>query len=209
MGKRRVLAFCLAVLVSFAFVSCSTTRLDSVWKDDSPRAGQLRKMLVLCEGDVLSDRKLLEDGFGEALKARGIEAVPGYAVFPPGKSDRRIAAAMMKELGVDAVLSTRMVAQRQVEPEYYTGRAARLYSNVPAYYQGWNNYYTQRPPFSLWPVHRTYKVYRFETILRDAGTERVIWSALSDTSAWEAFNQEIKSFVSVIMRKLARDGMVS
>ncbi|HEX8947836.1 MAG TPA: hypothetical protein VF790_02670 [Dissulfurispiraceae bacterium] len=209
MGKRRVLAFGLAVLVSFALASCSTTRLGSVWKDDSLRAGQFRKVLVLCEGDAPSDRKLLEDGFGEALKARGIETVPGYAVFPPGKSDRRIAASKMKELGIDAVLSTRMVAQWHVEPEYYTGRAARLYSNVPAYYQGWNNYYTQRPPFSLWPVHRFYKVYRFETTLRDTGTEKVVWSALSDTSAWEAFSPEIKSFVSVIMRKLARDGLVS
>ena len=229
----------LAIAASLAMLSCTFTKLTSVWKDDSYRGGQMRKVLVVGVSDNPSDKKKLENEFAERFKSFGIEAVPAYAAFPSAAKDGRPDRQKMRANNIDTVLVAKQVGQRPVEGTMGPG-AGPFYGTAPVLPREWGGFYgpnysvpgsAYEPPpgpdprmgqpypptyggpyvpYAPYAPYSPYRVFKLEATLYDAETERAVWSAMFDmTTAAEAFDYEIKSFVGTVMKKLVEAKLIT
>ena len=196
--KRTMRLFhCSILLIAILMTSCATTTLTSVWKDES-YTGQVHDVFVIGIAKKQSNRRIFEDEFVKQFKAHGVKATPSYAVFSSSnRLDREAITSKMKELGMKTVLITSVVdKQRHV----YTDTWYDYYSHAYGAYGGAHT--------------RTYTedVYYLETKLFDRGSGKLIWTALSETflvdDAAPDYDQEIKSFINVMVKKMKEDNLL-
>jgi len=191
--------FASAVLVT----ACSSTQLTSVWKEPSYQA-RPAKVMVIGVAKKPQLRRLFEDEFVNQLKAHGTDAIASYTVLPDDQADKAVIAAKLKELGADSVLVTRLVDKKTVKVDVPGTAYAPppYYGSWPAYYgYGYNNMYS--------PGYTTeYENAVIETNLYDAGNEKLVWSALSDTMLGDDNEDLIKSYIEVLVNALSYDKML-
>ncbi|MBE0426020.1 MAG: hypothetical protein IBX72_05165 [Nitrospirae bacterium] len=222
---KKIFLLLLIVFFLFSMVSCATTTLTSVWKDENYKAGQIKKILVFGVSDKPAIKRFFEDEFVKKLKTMKIEAVPSYAVIPSEKmQDKEYAQKKVKEMQFDGILITRLVDKRTIETYYPPEKIGtfvppshppRLYPHFypPAYYHGWYGYYYDCYQCITTPGYRVEdEILSMETNLYDVKTDKLIWSALSDTLI-ETFDgginkSIIQSFIDVIIKKLSKDNVI-
>ena len=91
-------------------VSCSTTTLKTVWKDDNYQGGKLKEVLIIGVAKNQTIRRLFEDEFASQLKDHRLEAIASYTIIPSeGMLDKSTVDSKVKTLGVDTVLVTSLV----------------------------------------------------------------------------------------------------
>lgn len=196
------LILCMAALV---LTSCAaSTILTSVWKDENYRIGNIKKVLIIVFSEKPAVRRFFEDEFKSQMTPFSIDAVSSYTVIPDEKlSDKEVLPEQAKDLRVDAVLITRLVdktkIQSYVPPETTYRGPGGFASSWPAY----NYNYSQTITRQGYTVE--HEILNLEANLYDAKTDKLIWSALSDTIAESAKEEYIKSFISVIMKRLSDD----
>ena len=78
-------------VASLALAACASTTLRDTWYDPAYRGGAFRKLLVLGVSDNISERRTFEDVMAARLVATGIEAIPGYRIFPERRQSERTA----------------------------------------------------------------------------------------------------------------------
>jgi len=196
----RKLLMGIAGLISVALLwSCaSTTKLTGVWKDPAYQ-GPAKKVVVVALAKQESVRNFFEDEFVRELKARQIDAVASRTLVPFAQmGDRNAGVAKIKATGADTVIATRLVERKTVET--YTPGAP-----YPSHYYSWGDYYGY--VYSAGYVSQDEYVY-LESNVYQTATEKLAWSGRSET--WVvASNQElIKSYVKVIVDKLAADKVI-
>lgn len=173
------------------------TVLTDVWKDKDQH-GPLKKIAVFWISLVPQNRLFTENEFVRQLKNRGITAMPAYVVIPPDKLVERDAAmAKIRELGVDAVLIVRptdkMTAQSPIPRPGPAGT-----SRLSEYYQ-----YVYDAP-----VREESDLAYLETNLFEVRNERRIWSARSVTKVAMIDQKALSDFISLMIDRLASDGML-
>src|SRR5512135_1558724 len=109
--KRWLLRGACAVFALMIMSACTTTALTSVWRDSAYRGGPLKKVLIIGVFKSPSVKRFFEDEFTRQLKARGVEVVPSYTVFPEEDEilSKETIVDKIKELKMDSVLVTRVV----------------------------------------------------------------------------------------------------
>lgn len=194
-----------AAIALSTIAACASTEITSVWRDTSYQ-GPPKKVLVLGILKNVTSRRVLEDEFVLQLKERGVKAEAGYAVMP-GNSlpDKAVVAATVSRKRFDSLLLVRLVGEK-TERNYVSGNVT--YSTGP-YYRGWSGYYGA----GYTSVHSSgYSVEdKFalaEASLYDAATEKIIWTAASETWLRDQGSKLIRDYVSVIMRSLRKQNVV-
>jgi hypothetical protein len=189
-----------AVLVT----ACTTTQLSSVWKDPSYQA-RPAKILVIGLAKKPEIRKLFEDEYVRQLKARGTEAIASYTVLAenqPGNKEALV--AKVKELGADSVLLTRLVKKETVKV-YVPGTAYSpppYYGTWPAYYgNGYNSMYS-----AGYVAEDEYAV--IETNLYDAGNEKLVWTALSETLLGDSDRNLVMTYIEVMVKAMSSNKLL-
>jgi len=184
--------------------SCASTTLTSVWKDETYRSGNIKKVLIIAFSERPAVRRFFEDEFKRQMTPLGVEAISSYTVVPYEKlSDKEFLAAQARNLRLDAVLITRLVDKKTVQ-SYFPPETA--YMGPSGYSTGWPTYCYNcyqaltRPGYTV-----ENEIVSLETNLYEARTDTLIWSALSDTFAESDKDDYIRSFISVIMKKLSDD----
>jgi len=175
--------------------SCATTTLTSVWKDESYQ-GQIHDVFVIGVARKYTNRRIFEDEFVKQLKAHGVNAIPSYTVFPFNEMlDKEAIISKMKELGMNTVLITNVVDK---ERKVYT--------------DNWYNDYSYRYNYRPYRTQYAEDVYSLETKFYDTGTEKLIWSALSETFLVDDvaldYGEEIRSFINVMVKKIKEDNLL-
>jgi hypothetical protein len=106
----------LVLLVTW-LTGCSSTKRRDSWRDPDFRGETLRNVLVIGVARSQGHRRIFEDGFAQALQAKGTRSMASYpscgkwAPFPSSGSRRRI-----DRTSADAVLVTRVLrVQRNVQ----------------------------------------------------------------------------------------------
>ena len=165
------------LLLAGASSACSTTSLQSSWKDPQFSAGPFRNVLVLGVARNQSSRRIFEDNFVQSLKARGTPATASYPLLPEeGAIPRDRIRQAVAQSGADSVLVTRVLrVQRSVIVS--AGRGAPEY--VRDDFHGWyaQTWSTDQPPVEQ------YDVLTIESTLWDIRQERVVWKGTSETTA--------------------------
>ena len=115
MNKRNMLLLSMLAVMTMAAAAFGQTVLTDVWKDKSQR-GKTKKIAVFWIARAPQNRLLAENEFVRQLKERGIDAMPLYVVIPPDKFVERDAAVkMIRELGVDALLTLRVIDKQTAQ----------------------------------------------------------------------------------------------
>jgi hypothetical protein len=187
------------MLIAMFIPACATTTLTSAWKDPSYQ-GQLSKIMVIGVAKKPLNKRIFEDEFVRQLKARGTNAVASYTVMPDDKQgDNAVIAAKMKEQGADAVLISRLASKKTVHT-YVQGSAYY----PPPYYGNWHDYYGYGSQAVYTPGYTAEDEYALmETNLYDAGNDKLIWSAASETEILGSDQNQIKSYIGVMVKAMA------
>jgi len=174
---RSLLIACLALTLG----ACASTRFTSAWRDSSYQGPPLKKIVVIGVSDQVASRRVFEDEFAKALKAAGIDAVPGYSLLPdkPDRSREELQKAV-SAIQADGILVTRTLrTERKTDysPGYVTYGPAFGYSSFWGYY-GAMGMGVYAEPGRIY----SYDVITVETNLWPAKEGKVLWSALSETT---------------------------
>jgi len=200
--KTRTIVYGVFVMFCFLAVSsCATTTLTAVWRSEGYR-GPIKRIAVIGVSKKPVIRNLFEDECVRELKARGTDAVASYTVLTSEQlADKETVQARIRELGADALLTTRLVDRKSMQT-YIPGQVYVM----PNYYYGWSGYYGN--VFTT-PGYTVQDEYAFlETNVYDVKTEQLIWSARSETWMSDNDQETIKSFIGAIISRLSADKVI-
>ena len=202
----------LSQFILVANIGCAATQVKQVWKDDSFRGEQIDNVLVIGILRNNTARRAFESEFVRYFKYRGISAVESFRVIPTdaleGDEARDAIANKVKELGINAVLMTRIVGSRTKE-ETIPGMTITTGYGLPyGSYGAWGAYagvaYSFPGPSE--PTTQSYshedKFLVLETQLFEVRNEKLIWAIQTETRLSGAPQSEIKPYVGVVADRL-------
>jgi len=213
--SRSIIQHVAAVLLPlFLLASCasSSTSLKNVWEEPAYSGGPFKRIIVFGLGadGVLSHT--FEDVFAGELKLRGVEAIPGYTVVPEGEqATRENIEKAAKTAGADGFLVARLVKtdkETQYAPGYMINTEANMARDQSiGMYNSFYGYNTAAVTYAP-PTAYQYEVVTVETNLWDVKSEKLVWSATSQTFAPGSVAREAPGFAKVIIESLAKRGLV-
>ncbi len=187
------------ILSALLMTGCATTQLTSAWKDPAYK-GPPHKIMIVGITKKPVNKRIFEDEFVRQLKAKGIDAVASYTVMADRKQgDHEVIAMKLKEQGADAVLITRLVSKKTVRTDI-PGR----FTVIPSSYGTWRDYYVYGSEVIFTPGYTAEDEYALmESNLYDAGSDKLIWSAASETELLGSDQDQIKSYIGVMVNSMA------
>ncbi len=197
MKRGAYLIVALLLLLTTGAPSYARIVVTDIWKDKNHK-GPANKIAVFCVMHDAVNRILFEDEFVRQLKARGVNAMPGYVIIPPDKFvEKDDVLTKMRGLGVDAALSTRLI-EKVTAKESIPEPASKGSSGKPGFY---DYVYDPRTRGDNEPAY-------LETTLLDLKTEQRVWTARSQTKV-EGVNKEVISdYIELMLDKLASDKLI-
>ncbi len=209
--KRRLWPLLACLVLAALFAGCAATSMRSVWVDETYRT-QPRKFLIIGVAKQDGTRRVYEDEFALLLKKKGLDAYPSYAYLPAGKVDSATAVRKITELGVDAVLVTRLLDKRTVQNYYPPTTTYVGPSYYPSYYYGgWYGYYGYGFDYVASPGYTTTEdYYSLETNVYDTIGKRLVWSGMTETTITSASPSVsvIKEFIHVVADNMKKKGII-
>ena len=196
--------FSFSVLIAMLITACATTQLNAVWKDQSYQARPYKIMVIgLAKNPV--NRRVFEDEFVRQLNAHGTEAIASYTVLPDRqKDDHAVIAAKVTELGADTVLITRMVSKKTVQ--FYVPGTANY---PPPHYGRWPDYYGLGYEAMYTPGYMAEEEFAvIETNLYEAGNDKLVWAASSETGLNGPNQDRIKSYIGIMVKAMVGQGLL-
>jgi hypothetical protein len=206
MNLSALLRYLLLCAVLPLLSSCATTELTSVWRDPAYQ-DHPRKIMVLGMLPVPGNKRIFEDEMVRKLREQGTDAFASYPLLPEQPApDREGIEKVMREQGADAVLIARLMDKKTVTsyvpPPPPPPRP--MYGAAPSYYGSqWQGYYAYQGSVR----QDEYTV--VQTNLYDLKSEKLIWTAASETWMSEDSVRLILSFIDVIVKKMARDQVIA
>lgn len=213
MGYRFVIASFTAALLA----ACSTTQVQSTWKDPHYQV-MPQKIMVVGVTKRPANRRLFEDEFVQQLQARGVEAIASYTVVPDSKQDnQRAIAREVKRAGADALLITRTIGHETVKTAVPGTIYAAPFPYVagtpylpPPFYNTWQDYYSYGYEMMYSPGYVAEDEYAtIETNLYQADSQKLVWAATSETSLGGAKQQLIKQYIAQMVKAMTRNGVLA
>jgi hypothetical protein len=192
-----------SAVVITQLAACSTTYVSSLWKDPTYQV-KPHKIMIIGIAKNPANKRTLEDDFAKRLKLQGTDAVSSYAILPDDKDGNKDAiVAKMKEQGADAVLITRIADRKTVYRNLLEVYAP------PQSYSTWQNYYEYGYGNITSPNYVEETKYAvMETNMYDAGNDKLIWSASSETQITGTDQKFIKSYVDVMVKSMTKQKLL-
>ncbi len=199
--------FLLPSAVLLFLSSCASTEITSVWREPSYQ-DHPRKIMIIGMLPQASSNRMFEDEMVRRFKERGTDAIASYPVLPAEPApDRAVIERVMREQGADTVLIARLMDKKTVTnyvpPPPMAPRP--MYGAPPSYYGSqWYGYYSYNAG--------TVKQDEFavvQTNIYDLKTEKLIWTAASETWLGENAGKAIVSFTDVVVKNLAKDKIIA
>ena len=196
--------FGFLILIAMLVTACATTQLGAVWKDPSYQA-RPHKIMVIGVAKTQANRRVFEDEFVRQLNVHGTAAIASYTVLPGMQQDGHAAiAAKVAELGADAVLITRMAGKKTVQ-HYVPGTAYY----PPPYYGTWPDYYGFGYRAMYAPGYMAEEELAIiETNLYEAGNDKLVWAASSETEMHGPDQERIRSYIDIMVKTMAEQGLL-
>ncbi len=198
MRRKFKLLFTLAVSALFV-ISCSAgTSLTSDWKDAQYKGDKLSKIMIIGVAKKPSIRQMFEDEFVAQLRAKGAVGVTSHTFLPGDKmQDKSTILKHVHDLKVDSVLITKLIAEKDAA-DYKTPTETDLQTQYfeSHTYVFQHGYIEKEQPVNL------------ETNLYDARTEKLVWSALSETFKRGSDDETIKLFIQKITEQLSKQNLI-
>ncbi len=193
-----------ALIISIFISACAHTKLTAVWSDDAYTGGPMKKVLVVVVLDNPVNRKIVESAMVETLKQNGVEGIASNMVLGSKELSKENLNEAAKENQVDGLMAVRLTGVDE-ERVYH----APVYAVPYPYYYTWDTYYPHMHENVGMPAYTaTYKYYNVETNVYAVSTEKLVWSAASQTVDPRDINKESKEFASKIVRSLKGSNLI-
>ena len=196
----------IGLLCSASIAACATTtEVTAVWKNEAYKA-QPKRLLVIALFPSRTGSMMVEDAFLVHLKSRRVDADASYDVFSGDELPiREKLVEQIKDGGYDAVLMTRVINTR-IERRTVQGTPTYM---APHYGMPMSGYYDYAYSAVYTPLYKIgERDAKLESNLYDAATEKLIWTATSDTKLSEAEQEMIQTFVGVMVESLRKKKLV-
>lgn len=209
------IALYIMLLVSGMMWSCSPiTRVTGSWTDSSAKGKMLGEQTVFITSLTrnIKVRTELENGFTNLLAQKNVKTVKGndffnpdfYQKIPPEKQ----LLSKIRNSGAGYILTISMI-NKESDTRYVPGN--RGYSPYPFYrwYGGFYSYYNYWGPRFYEPgYYVTDKTYFMETNLYDINTNKLVWSAQSETVNPGSIDNFVRTYPAVLVNQLVKDGLL-
>jgi hypothetical protein len=195
----RFAAIVTALTASLLLVGCASTTLRTAWFDSDFTGGPFKRILVVGVTPTLTDRRVFDDMFAQALTAAGVQGIPGYQFVPdaPRVSEAAFDEGVAKS-GADGLLLVRLLGVDQ--------RTQVSTIMVPAGYGPYGSVWG--PMWYAVPNVQQYQTANVETTLFEVKTHRPVWSATTETLNPSSVAAETPGFAKLIIGQLAARGLL-
>ena len=194
----------LSIIICILLLSCTTTKLLSSWKDRSYKGGPVARVMVVGVSDKQNTRTMFEDLFAKEFEKNGVKTVSSIAVTPSGTElNKETIKKAAVERNIKSVFVTHLVGVKD----------KALYHPPPVggypHYSRFSDYYSSVYAYTHTPGYYTqHKLVRLESNLYDVESEKLIWSAQSETVDPGSINDVVKSLGGSVMRDLRKKGLI-
>jgi len=203
MTSRHLLTLVLGGLVAAAVHCTSSTGLVNSWHDATYRSGSLKKPLVVAVANSGVTRIKIEDGLVHGLRGIGVDAVASYTMFPQKELTAETIKDRLPTTDRDSVMVTHLV-----DVKLETLMVPAHTEVYPAYADRWGTYYTHSYTVVTAPEYVAQaKTYVLQTKLWDAASERLVWTAVTESPADASLDSAIQGFADVIVKDVEKNGL--
>jgi len=188
--------------LAFLIISCAgtATELTQNQVDDSYKGKPVSDILVIAITGNEHNRRSFEKKFVAQLKSVGVEAISSEAAIPmpPNlelKKETILNAVRQNEN--DAVIITHLIGKEDKD----------VYTRSGSAHRGFYGFYHSRhrdPGYAS-----TSAMVRLETNLYDVKTEKLIWSAKSETWSKESTDEIIIDVINAVINNLQKDKLIA
>ncbi|RNI30407.1 hypothetical protein EFA69_11695 [Rufibacter immobilis] len=191
----------------------SSTQITGTWKSPDATTANYNRIIVAALTDNPVARQTIEAQLQTQLQQQGIQAARSIDLFPPalmrdGKTTADAILDKIKGNGHDAILTVALV-NTETETRYVPG--STMYTPVTrfAWYGTFRGYYTYLYPTMYNPgYYREDKVYFLETNLYDATSERLLWSAQSESYSPSSLQSFSEKFAELTVSRMQKDNLI-
>ena len=192
-------------LTMLIILSCDSTKIVESWKEPNKQItlDKLKKVLVLAMfKDETSNRKA-EDQMVKFLKNKGIQSY-NYLNKNFDKSKVETIQNKIKKDGFDGAI-TMLLIDVDKETIYQRNGVNRFPNN----YRDFSNYYFESAISYYNPDNYiTTKTYTIETNIYSITENKIIWSALTETSDPKGVNKMTEDVTQAVYKQMIKDRLI-
>ena len=202
---RPALRTAAVLMLALLAAACATSRLTSTWVEPGRTPTPFKDLAVFGVAANATVRRVYEDSFVAALKARGVRARPGYSLLPDGGlGDVKTVKEAVALSGADGVIVTYLAGQNTetvyVPPRNYV--TPSLYGGLYPYYGLVYDNVTE-PGY-----YARFKLLQLETNVYDLARQKLVWSGRSQTLDPSSEQTTINEVIELVTASLAQAGFL-
>lgn len=203
-----------ACIIVVLFCQCaSSSIITGAWRDPAATPANYKKVFIATLTESVTARQMIEDQLALTLQEFGLSTVKSIDVFPPEfhrsmakKSD--LALEKITQTNSDAILTIALLdktSETRYVPNSMPYPVSRFgyYGTFGFYYDYWYG------NFNNMGYYTTDNTYYLETNLYDVKTQRLIWSAQSETYNPSSINDFLVGYKKALSQQLKKDKIFS
>ena len=190
----------------FTFLSCSSTRIISNWRDPNEEVSlhKLNKVLVVALFKDETSRRKVEDEMVGYFYGKAIASYD-YLDKDISVKNEDIIREKIKNDGFDGAVTMRLLDVDK--EEIYTRGNISLY---PAYYRNFSGYYYRNWPYYSNPgYYSTTKVYTVETNIFSIKEDKIIWTGITKTTDPSGVVKMTEEIGKAVFNQMVKEGFIS
>lgn len=195
------------------------THIESSWMDTSFDKKPFKNIAVVALFNGITESREFEAQAVTALEQQGVTAEHGHDFLTSGKkySHAELEKALSK-VGADGILIFKLIAVDEndtyIPPTVYEGTGPyydewpyyNYYYPYPYYYDYYDSAYQVTATPGYWQDTQYYVI---ETALYDNASDRLVWTAKSDTRNPENFDALAESVIAKVTNKLEQSELIA
>ncbi|MBC7650740.1 MAG: hypothetical protein H7101_03220 [Deinococcales bacterium] len=201
--KKSILPICIVIIVTLSF--CNSTKITSSWREPNKEVvmDKLNKVLVVALFKDETSRHKAEDEMVSYLDGKGVASY-NYLDDKFNKKNEDAIRQKIKADGFDGAVTMRLI---DVEKEkVYTPGNTALY---PTYYRNFSGYFYRNWSYYSEPgYYSTTKIYKVETNVYSIKEDKIIWSALTETTDPGGVKKLTEEITKVVYKAMVKEGFV-
>ncbi|WP_310558425.1 hypothetical protein [Flavobacterium sp.] len=189
----------------FFLSSCNSTQIVSSWtqRDKQINLNQLDKILVVAMFKSETSNRKAEDQMVGYLNGKGIPSY-NYLKSNFNKENHEVIRSTIKNDGFDGVVTMRLIDVEQ-EKIYQQNN----YNRYPNNYRDFNNYFYESSMSYYNPEYYiTTKIYTIETNVYSIRENKIIWTALTETTDPKGVKKLTEEVTKVIYNQMIKDKFI-
>ena len=204
----------LMLLLALFISACgTTTSITGSYKAPGVTQVAYKKIFISALNGNTSVKQSVETSLANYLATKGIASVKSSDVFPPSfhesgaDKNKDTVLQKIRQTKCDGILTVALV-NKETETRYVPGSG--VYPYGVGYYGTFGAYYGYGYGSFYSPGYYTNdKIYYLETNLYDADTEKLVWSAQSQTYNPSSLDSFLEGYEKAITQQVIKDNLMA